>query len=150
MRAVTPVDAATISAWRRGLLIFRNQPLSQVIAEVNRYRPGRIVLTDTALSQRPVYAVFHIDRINGVIADKDIAVGTSRVFTFRGGNEILWSSKGNIAAGSASKTLQSAPPARFLIDAETGASLLDMAGLATGGGIGVLQTLRASRRRMST
>jgi filamentous hemagglutinin family protein len=72
----------------------------------------------------------------------NVTVGTSRVFTFKGGNEIIWSTSGNIAAGSASKTLQSAPPARYLIDPETGVSVLDLAGLATGGGIGVLQTLK--------
>ncbi len=71
----------------------------------------------------------------------NVTVGTSRIFTFEGGNEIIWSSLGNIAAGSAAKTLQSAPPTRFLIDPTTGAPLLDLAGLATGGGIGTLQTL---------
>jgi hypothetical protein len=71
-----------------------------------------------------------------------VTVGTSRIFTFKGGNEIIWSTTGNIAAGSASKTLQSAPPARYQIDPETGSSILDLAGLATGGGIGVLQTLQ--------
>ena len=72
----------------------------------------------------------------------NVTVGTSRIFTFKGGNEIIWSTSGIFAAGGASKTLQSAPPARYLIDPETGSSILDLAGLATGGGIGVLQTLK--------
>jgi Filamentous haemagglutinin family outer membrane protein len=71
-----------------------------------------------------------------------VTVGTSRIFTFEGGNEVIWSSTGNIAAGSASKTLVSAPPARFLIDPVSGASTFDPSGLATGGGIGVLQTVK--------
>jgi hypothetical protein len=75
-----------------------------------------------------------------IFTDGDVTLGASRIFTFRGGNEIIWSTHGNIAAGAGSKTLQSAPPARFLIDPESGASVLDVAGLATGGGIGVLQT----------
>ena len=77
-----------------------------------------------------------------IFARDSVTVGTSRIFTFEGGNEIIWSSAGNIAAGSASKTLVSAPPARFLIDPVSGASTLDPSGLATGGGIGVLQTVK--------
>jgi filamentous hemagglutinin len=71
----------------------------------------------------------------------DVAVGTSRIFTLRGGNEIIWSSTGDIAAGISSKTVQSAPPTRVLIDPQSGDVETDLAGLATGGGIGVLETV---------
>lgn len=76
-----------------------------------------------------------------IFARQSVTLGTSRIFTFKGGDVTIWSTDGNIAAGAASKTLQSAPPARYLVDPETGASILDLAGLATGGGIGVLQTV---------
>jgi filamentous hemagglutinin len=79
-----------------------------------------------------------------IFANQSVTVGSSRIFTFRGGNEIIWSSTGNIAAGNASKTLVSAPPARFLINPQTGASFLDPSGLATGGGIGTLQTIKGA------
>ena len=68
-------------------------------------------------------------------------VGTSRIFTLRGGNEIIWSTDGNIDAGASSKTVQSAPPTRVLIDPQSGDVETDLAGLATGGGIGVLESL---------
>jgi hypothetical protein len=70
-----------------------------------------------------------------------INVGTSRIFTLRGGDEILWSSEGDIAAGASSKTVQSAPPTRVIVDAQTADVKTDLAGLATGGGIGVLATV---------
>ncbi len=70
-----------------------------------------------------------------------VNVGTSRIFTLRGGDEVIWSSAGNIAAGAASKTVQSAPPTRVLIDPQSGDVKTDLAGLATGGGIGVLATV---------
>jgi hypothetical protein len=70
-----------------------------------------------------------------------VNVGTSRIFTLRGGNEIIWSSEGNIAAGASSKTVQSAPPTRVLIDPQSGDVQTDLAGLATGGGIGVLESV---------
>ena len=70
-----------------------------------------------------------------------IVVGTSRIFTLRGGNETIWSTLGDIAAGASSKTVQSAPPTRVLLDPQSGDVKTDLAGLATGGGIGVLQTV---------
>jgi len=68
-------------------------------------------------------------------------LGKSRIFTLKGGNEIIWSTVGNIAAGFGSKTVHSAPPTRVLIDPQSGDVQNDLAGLATGSGIGVLATL---------
>lgn len=76
-----------------------------------------------------------------IFTQNSVIVGTSRIFTLRGGNEIIWSSRGNIAAGASSKTVQSAPPTRVLIDPQSGDVKTDLAGLATGGGIGVLATV---------
>ena len=76
-----------------------------------------------------------------IFTDGSVEIGISRIFTLRGGNEIIWSSTGDIAAGSSSKTVQSAPPTRVLIDPQSANLKLDLAGLATGGGIGVLATV---------
>lgn len=70
-----------------------------------------------------------------------VNVGTSRIFTLRGGSEIIWATFGNIAAGSGSKTVHAAPPTRVLIDPQSADVKNDLAGLATGSGIGVLATL---------
>ena len=43
-------------------------------------------------------------------------------------------------AGAAPKTLLAAPPTLFTVDPTSGANELDLDGLATGGGIGVLET----------
>jgi len=75
-----------------------------------------------------------------IFTDGDVNVGTSRIFTLNGGNEIIWSSNGSIDAGASSKTVQSAPPTRVLVDPQSGDVQTDLAGLATGGGIGVLKT----------
>lgn len=77
-----------------------------------------------------------------IFTHTDVSVGIGRIFTMRGGNQIIWSSAGDIAAGSSSKTVQSAPPTRVLIDPQSGAVQTDLAGLATGGGIGVLATVQ--------
>jgi filamentous hemagglutinin len=70
-----------------------------------------------------------------------VDIGISRIFTLRGGDEVIWSSTGDIAAGSSSKTVQSAPPTRVVIDPQSMDVKTDLAGLATGGGIGVLATV---------
>lgn len=71
----------------------------------------------------------------------NVDVGTSRIFTLRGGDIIIWSSEGDIAAGAAAKTVQAAPPTRVIIDPQSADVATDLAGLATGGGIGVLATV---------
>lgn len=70
-----------------------------------------------------------------------VNIGIGRIFTLRGGDIVIWSSTGDIAAGSSSKTVQSAPPTRVVIDPQSGLVETDLAGLATGGGIGVLATV---------
>lgn len=60
-------DPEVATAWQRGLLVFRNDPLARVIDEVNRYRPGRIILTNAELGQRLVLATFRIDHIDEVV-----------------------------------------------------------------------------------
>lgn len=61
------VDLDATLAWQRGMLVFHHQPLSHVVAEVNRYRKGRIVLLNKELAQRLVYADFHLDHLDGIL-----------------------------------------------------------------------------------
>ena len=76
-----------------------------------------------------------------IFTQGNVDVGVERIFTLRGGDEIIWSSGGNIAAGASSKTVQTAPPTRVLVDPQSADIETDLAGLATGGGIGVLATV---------
>jgi hypothetical protein len=76
-----------------------------------------------------------------IFTDGNVDIGISRIFTLRGGDQIIWSSTGDIAAGSSAKTVQSAPPTRVLIDPQSAALKVDLGGLATGGGIGVLASV---------
>ena len=55
---VGEADLAQVEAWRRDRLIFHETPLSEVIADLERYRGGRIVMTDARLRDIPVTAVF--------------------------------------------------------------------------------------------
>ncbi len=51
------VDLARALAWRRDRLVFVEEPLGNVLAELQRYRHGRLLLTDPALARQPVTAV---------------------------------------------------------------------------------------------
>ena len=63
------LDVERATSWRRGVLIFDRQPLAKVIEQLNRYRPGRVVLADSALGDREVSGVFRLDML-------DTALGT--------------------------------------------------------------------------
>ncbi|MFC5741273.1 FecR family protein [Dyella tabacisoli] len=64
--AVTIVDTELAMAWRRRVLIFDNQPLSEVVNEINRYRPGKIVITNGTLAARKVHARFSLNQLADV------------------------------------------------------------------------------------
>jgi transmembrane sensor len=73
--AVIAIDPNVVTAWKRGMLIFRNVPLTQVIAELNRYRPGKIILLNAALADRSVVAGFRLDQIGEAVNYLSRAVG---------------------------------------------------------------------------
>ncbi|MGI0813070.1 FecR family protein, partial [Pseudomonas aeruginosa] len=49
-----------LTSWRRGLLVFDEQPLGEVVARLNRYRPGHLLVAPGALAQRRVSGVFRV------------------------------------------------------------------------------------------
>src|SRR5262249_47747842 len=68
LNAPTQADLAIVTAWQDGIVIFQ----STVVAEINRYRPGRVILTNTALGRRLFNArlpIKSIDRVIGQIAE---------------------------------------------------------------------------------
>ncbi|RYD33767.1 MAG: hypothetical protein EOP87_10420, partial [Verrucomicrobiaceae bacterium] len=76
-----------------------------------------------------------------IFTRNSVNIGIGRIFTLRGGDAMIWSTKGDIAAGTSSRTVSAAPPTRVIIDPQSGSVETDLAGLATGGGIGVLATV---------
>jgi filamentous hemagglutinin family protein len=76
-----------------------------------------------------------------IFTKQNVDIGIGRIFTLKGGDIMIWSDKGNIAAGASSKTVQSAPPTQVLVDPQSALVEADLAGLATGGGIGTLETV---------
>jgi transmembrane sensor len=60
-------DPATGFAWRQRQLVFRQQPLADVVAELNRYWPGRTLVLGDELRGRRVSGVFDIDKPDAVL-----------------------------------------------------------------------------------
>lgn len=76
-----------------------------------------------------------------IFTDTGVDIGQARIFTLRGGDILMWSTTGDIAAGTAPKTVVTAPPTRVVIDSTSANVQTDLGGLATGGGIGVLASV---------
>lgn len=66
-RPATRADMAAVQNWRHGRLVFSDMPLRQVIADLERYRRGRILLADRSIGDIPVTAVFDIAKIDDVL-----------------------------------------------------------------------------------
>ncbi|MNR78007.1 fec operon regulator FecR [compost metagenome] len=61
-------NTSSVTAWRQRMLVFNQVALSEVVAEVNRYRPGKLILRSAELGRNKVQASFSIDRLDDVIA----------------------------------------------------------------------------------
>ncbi|MNP24617.1 fec operon regulator FecR [compost metagenome] len=59
------VDAASLTAWQRGKLIFNGRPLAEVMGELERYQHGRILISDRELAALPVSGVFELNDPQG-------------------------------------------------------------------------------------
>lgn len=51
-----------VSAWRSGMLSFTDIPLGQFVEEINRYRPGRLIVRNPDLAKRPVRLTISIHK----------------------------------------------------------------------------------------
>nr|WP_314630222.1 FecR domain-containing protein [uncultured Janthinobacterium sp.] len=78
------VRAGEVSAWRQRLLVFKQSTLAEVVDEVNRYRPGKLILNSDTLGKTRVQASFSLDRLDDVIALIQDAYG-ARVTRLPGG-----------------------------------------------------------------
>lgn len=60
-------DAEVETAWRHGQLIFSDKPLKSVVADVNRYRYGRLQIVGSSLENLRVSGVFDIKNPDGIL-----------------------------------------------------------------------------------
>jgi ferric-dicitrate binding protein FerR (iron transport regulator) len=60
--ARTP-DLWAVNAWRDRVLVFNDTPLAAVVDEINRYRPGRLIVTNAELGRRKVQARLRLEQL---------------------------------------------------------------------------------------
>ncbi|MDD1621534.1 MAG: FecR family protein [Methylococcaceae bacterium] len=63
----TNVDGNQAFAWLKGRLIFQDQTLADVIAEIDRYHPGAIVITDARLGQTRITGNYKLDDTAAIV-----------------------------------------------------------------------------------
>jgi transmembrane sensor len=73
--SVVTVDPELVTAWQQGVLIFRLTPLAEVVDEINRYRPGKVILLNAALGRKRVSGRFRIDHMDEILVRLDQAFG---------------------------------------------------------------------------
>ena len=66
VQSLPPQEIDRQLAWRDGMLRFDGQPLSEVVAEINRYTHQRIVIRDPAIGDLRVGGVFKSNETEGI------------------------------------------------------------------------------------
>lgn len=54
------LDPSQVASWRSGSLFVENQTVADIVARLQRYTPGWIIITDEALKQRRITGVFDL------------------------------------------------------------------------------------------
>lgn len=61
--AVESIDAAATAAWRKGQLVFKGQPLGEVLAELGRYHVASLTVTSSRIMDIKVSGTFPTDNL---------------------------------------------------------------------------------------
>jgi transmembrane sensor len=71
---VTPDQLSSELAWREGAVVFDNEPLSQAIAEIQRYTDTRILVSDPSIGALPVGGRFKTNDLQGFLDGLEAAL----------------------------------------------------------------------------
>lgn len=85
---ISPADIEITMAWRRRVLIFDGRTLAEAIEEINRYRPGKIILANDRLAARKVQGRISLNQLADIAALIQDAYG-AKVTTLPGGIVVL-------------------------------------------------------------
>lgn len=75
LSGIARIDPARVSAWRRGELVFDQARLAEVLAEINRYRSGRIVLMNAAAGEKRVSGRFLLASLDSALSQLEHTFG---------------------------------------------------------------------------
>lgn len=70
-------DAAVLTAWQSGTLIFRDLPMRKVVDEINRYRSGKVFLANASLASHRMSGTYQVERIDDFFSQAELALGVT-------------------------------------------------------------------------
>lgn len=80
-QTATHIDPTETAPWRNRQLVFRDEPVSEVLAELSRYTPVRLKMDDPELRRLRVTAVFPLDGDSSIVERIDqllpVSMGSS-------------------------------------------------------------------------
>ena len=82
------VDLEQARAWQNGLLVVRDWSVNRLVEEINRYRPGKILIMDADLGKRMISGTFYLDHLDDFVAQAQGLFGAT-VRTLPGGIVLL-------------------------------------------------------------
>lgn len=88
LQSPVTIDPALVTAWQNGFLVFHETAMSEVVAEINRYRSGKIVLLNADLGRRQVNARFRVGNVDEIMSLAHRAFG-ARITSLPGGIVLL-------------------------------------------------------------
>lgn len=86
---VNTVDSTQVASWRQGKFSYRDAPLSEVVADANRYRKNRIIVGTRELEKLRVTTAFHADQAETLVAMLEQTLPV-RVFKEPDGRVVIW------------------------------------------------------------
>jgi transmembrane sensor len=84
----SPLELSNTLAWRRGVLVFKNMPLVDAIAEFNRYHSEKLIVLDSATGRLTIGGTFETGNIR---AFTEVAQDVLGLRAATRGNEIVLS-----------------------------------------------------------
>jgi transmembrane sensor len=81
---LSSVDPQETFSWRAGRLVYRNQPLADVVADLNRQYPRQIEFADAELGKTPITGVIVLDDQDAVIERLSLMLPIRSVPSARG------------------------------------------------------------------
>jgi transmembrane sensor len=69
------IDTNVLTAWQSGTLIFHNMAVRDVVAEINRYRPGRVILANERFAERLLSGTYTVRRLDDFFSQAQMGFG---------------------------------------------------------------------------
>lgn len=77
-RGLQPVEVVDVTrrlAWQRGEIIAEEMPLPELVRQIQRYHPTRILIADNAVAAMKISGVFQLERPEAILGALEVSLG---------------------------------------------------------------------------